>query len=523
MELLAYLRILWRRKWVVLLATLMTLAVAVAGTLLTSPSYTATATLRVLTSTSGVGSWAEYDISYADRLMRTYAEIATSAPVLGELAEGLGLSDYPAISVELVASTELMRVSASGEDPALAADTANALADILIQRSRELYTGSAPAASEILSEQLGQLEQELDAQRSQYEDLLASAAPDDEQLAALNRSISLKEQLYTSLLAQYEEVRTADLLRTNTVSIIEPAVVPAAPSKPNKPLNILLGGVVGLAGGIGLALLLDALDTRLYATEQIAEVTQLPVLGKIPLADSKPHSLLVEEESPVSEAFRQLRTNLLALHTCARSGSDPEQAASAWTLAITSAEPQEGKSTIAANLASMFAQAGYRVILIDGDLRRPTLHRIFKLPNQAGLSNYLKRRSSAESDLRIRVVSGVKVLTSGPMPDNPTEMLASENMAALLQRCARSADIILIDSPAMLAVADATVLAPFIDGVLLVVGRNHVRREAVRAVCQQLAKAHAKVLGVVVNRAEPQGQSRYYRYYHAYTLNGEGK
>jgi succinoglycan biosynthesis transport protein ExoP len=499
MELRNYIAIFWRRKWVIAVTLVVTVTVVVIGTLMATPTYAASTTLRVLTTTSGSVDWVDYDIMYADRLMNTYANIATSGPVLEELVRRLGLDEPPQIETKILANTELMQVTVEDSNPILAREAANALAEILAAQSRELYTGIGRTAQEALSEQLAQIEDELNQARREYESLVAQSPEESERITAASRAIALKQETYTMLLEHYELARIREAIRANTLSVVEPAVAPEAPSKPRRALNIALGFVVGLAGGVGLAFLFENLDTTLYTTEQIERVTALSTLGKIPIA-RRQRQVVFNGNSPQAEALRRLRTNIFAL----------DHDAPLRTLLVTSAEPREGKSTIVANLAFAIAQSGRTVIVVDGDLRRPTLHRIFDLSNEMGLSSMLKQDVTLDEAMQDSSIPGVQVLTSGPLPPDPAELLGSPRMTALIEQLAQQFDMVLLDTPSFLAVTDAAVLAPAVDGVVLVVGRTQAREEAVRAACQQLADVKVNSIGVVVNRAEQGGSYLYY-------------
>jgi succinoglycan biosynthesis transport protein ExoP len=432
MELGAYLEIFWRRKWVIAVTVAVTVTVVVMGTLMMTPKYEASTTLRVLTATSGSADWVNYEVMYTDRLMNTYVEIATSRPVLGALVRRLGLGKSPQIEAEILPDTELFQITVEDPNPIVAREAANALAEILVAQSEELYTGK----------------------------------------------------------------RVRDF-----VSVVEPAVSPLAPSKPRKELNIALGFMVGLAGGIGLAFLFENLDTTLYATEQIEEATELSILGKIPTGKRRRQITLFNGHSPQGEAFRRLRTHIFTL----------DHDAPLQTLLVTSAEPREGKSTIVANLALAIAQSGQKVIVVDADLRLPTLHKIFDLSNEIGLSSILRQEVTLDEAAQDSKIPGVQVLPSGPLPPNPAELLGSPQMTALIEQLAQQFDLVLLDTPSLLAVTDAAVLVPTVDGVVLVVGRAQARGEAVRAARQQLADVRARSVGIVVNRAEQDGD---YHYYH---------
>jgi Mrp family chromosome partitioning ATPase len=265
-----------------------------------------------------------------------------------------------------------------------------------------------------------------------------------------------------------------------------------------------------------LAFLLENLDTTLHTTEQIERVTELSILGQVPAASKGQQVAFSNGNSPQAEAFRRLRTNLFNIDR------DPPLK----TLLVTSAEPGEGKSTVVANLAFTLAEAGRRVIVIDANLRRPALHHIFDVSNEIGLSNLLtadpepadillsfqrhlaptltsslKREVDFVQAVADRRVAGVPVLTSGPIPANPAALLGSSRMVDLLQRLSQRYDLVLLDASSLLEVADALVLAPLVDGVLLVIGSGQVREEAVQSACQQLMAVNARSVRLIVNRA----------------------
>jgi capsular exopolysaccharide synthesis family protein len=284
---------------------------------------------------------------------------------------------------------------------------------------------------------------------------------------------------------------------------LDSATLPESPIRPNVLLNLALAVIFGLALGVGLAFLAEYLDTRLYTEERIEEVTSLPVLGRIPYTRKWRGNVLSGGRSAHPEAYRRLRTNIYML----------AQEGRLRTLLVSSAGPGEGKSTIATNLALTMTQSGIRVIAVDADLRRPTLHSMFGLPNRIGLSNVLEQQTTLEEAAQHGGPLGLRVLTSGPLPHNPAELLGSSEMTALLKELAEQFDAVLIDSPALLAVSDAAVLGPMADGVLLVVGRAQEGGKAVLAARQQLSDVRARLLGVVVNRAQREIGYRYYDYY----------
>ena len=497
MEIEVYLAILRRRKWVIIITTAVTTAVVTIGSLLAVPQYEATTSIRVATSIEGSIDYTDY--MYSDRLLNTYTEIITSEPILEELAVGMGRTEHPKVTVEILPNTELLNITVQDSDPLLAAEAANALAGIIIEKSQELYSGGGMSLQAILSDQITQFETELSLAREDYENLVADFPEDTGRIEAASRTIELKQQAYASLLQQYENARISEAIRSNTVSVVEPAAVPETPSQPRILLNIALGFLVGLFGGIGLAFSFEYQNKTLYTQQQIEAATTLPALGKIPT--SKNWRDNPTNGTPFGESFRALRTQILA--------SNPQRALN--SLLITSAEVGEGKSVIAANLAFSLAQSGKKVIIVDADLRRPTLHRIFQLPNDLGLSTILKQYEKLPEGVQNSKAPGLKVLTSGPMLSKSTELLGSPQMSSIIRELGEWFDIILLDTPSLLAVTDAALLSPLVDGVVLVVGCGQTRERALKTAEERLNDIHAKLIGVVINRAEQDGRYAYYQ------------
>jgi non-specific protein-tyrosine kinase len=498
MELKTYGAIVWRRKWVIALTAAVTVAMVAVGTLMLTPQYEASTTLRIVPIADTLGNerlgWS--DLQYGDRLMKTYSEIVTSNPLQAELAQRLNLERPPQVEVEIPANTELMRIVVEHPRPPVAAAAANTLAEILITRVNDSYTEGGKTALEILGEQLARLEMELNQARQAYENQVAQSSQDSEQIETARRAIAVKQETYATVLEQYEQARVTNALRANTIAIIEPAAVPQTPSKPLWKFNLALGLLVGLAGGLGLAFLFENVDTALYTTQQIEAVTKLSTLGRIPTNRTEHLNAFSNNPSPQGEAFRRLRTNIFSL----------EAERQIRILMVTSAELGEGKSTIVANLAHAMAQSGQKVVVVDCDFRRPTLHKIFNLPNNLGLSNILTQEMSLAEAGQTHPATGIHVLTSGPLPPNPAELLGSAQMTTLLEQLSHEFDRVILDSPAYLRVTDVAILSPAVDAVALVVRRAKTRQEALQAIQQQMHTLKTSIIGVVVNEAEPDGK-----------------
>ena len=518
MDLKNYLAILNGNKWVIIITVAMTIAVTALITFLITPIYTASTTLRVATASSGVSGASDY--MYADRLMNTYTKIATSAPVLNELANKLRLGSPPQVKVETIPNTELIKITVQSSDPIIAKNSANTLAEILIAQGKELYTGSGKSAQEILSEQLKQAEDELTQARQDYETYVSHNLSDSAQIAAMTEAIQLKERTYSTLLDLYDQARLRETIRANIISVVEPAILPKHPSKPNKMMNIGLGLIVGITGGVGLAFLFENLGNRLYTSKQIEAATELTPIGKIPSIPRKQlmKQLLYKQNgnhnnqhhdvinAAYQEAFRRLTVQL------SRQNPNGLDNKTGTAVLITSSEPGEGKSTITANLGVAIAQSGKRVVIVDCDLHIPKQHVIHELPNTVGLSMILTDRCDFDEAVQRTPYKGLDVLTSGPIPKNATKLFASSKMQSLIKSLSSQYDMVLLNSPAILAVANSTILTSLVDGVVFVVRRNFTREEVVREACRQLLDIKAPMLGLVVNEAELNGNYYYYKH-----------
>lgn len=514
MDLKGYLTILKRNIWVILLTLVVTVAVATVVTFTITPIYTASCTLRVATAASGVVSYSDY--MYADRLLNTYTKLATSRPILNELTNNLKLQTAPQVTVATIPNTELIKISVDSPNPSVAQNSANTLAEILMAQAKQLYAGEGKSTQDVLREQLVQAESDLTKARQEYDVYVSQHPSDTNQITAMEAAIQLRQKTYNDLLSQYDQARIKESIRANIISIVEPAIFPLTPSKPNKVLNIGLGFLVGLAGGVGLAFLFENLGTRLYTSKQIEAAVELNSIGKIPLMEQRRLFSLKTQKThvdanlhtPFTEAFRRLMIQI------SMQNPNSQERGALRSLLITSSEPGEGKSTIAVNLAIAFAQSGKKVIVVDCDLHMPRQHQLNGLSNQVGLSTLLTEPTSMEEIVQESGIPGMYVLTSGPLPPYPAKILESPRMISLIRNMSQQYDVILLDSPAFLVLADAALLAPIVDGVILVARRNFIQEGAVKETCRQLVEIKAHMIGLVVNEAEPNGTYYYYRRYH---------
>lgn len=510
MELQHYLDILKRRAFVIAIVAAVATSVVTAAGILFRPVYEAKATMRVLLDV-GVADFMQRE-DYNKRLLNTYTHILKSGPILEEAisrlsprTSSLTVDDLreKKVEVEVIPDTELIAIAVQDGDPMLARDLADVLATLLIEYAQNLYVGSSKSTRQVVEEQLASMENQLEIDRQQLATLLASDAPSAE-VEALSSKIRFEEDAYDRLLDRYELARLNETLRANSVTIVAPASLPTEPSNALGLTQVGLGLVVGLFGGVGLALVMENLDTRIHSHHQLERLTSLPVLGMVPKGvlplEGSHHTNGTGNEELIEEAYRLLSTNLQALRE--------ERAAR--TVLITSATSREGKSTVVANLAQTLAERGQTVFLVESDLRRPAVEKMFGIENGLGLSNLLAERTALSSTTLGRVMHPAEqpslfVIGGGPKVPNPTALLASPLMEKLLDYLGAQGQITLLDASPVLGVADVSVLAPKVDGVVLVVGQALSSREHVCGALKQLQAARAQVLGLVFVQKSSKG------------------
>ncbi|WP_457668533.1 GumC family protein [Thiolapillus sp.] len=337
---------------------------------------------------------------------------------------------------------------------------------------------------------------------------------------ALKRDVETNRELYDGLLQRIKEVGVAAGVGANNISIIDKGEVPGAAYKPNLKRNLQIALIIGLLGGIGLAFLFEHLDDTIKSAGEIEKLTDLPALGVIPEVrlDSDTDSIALktweEPKSAIAEAYRSCRT---ALSFSSPSGS-PD------VLHITSSMAGEGKTTSAISLALVYVQAGANVLLIDADLRNPSLHNELGLVNDAGLTNYLVGGYKAGEVIQEGFTDGLYVLTTGPLPPNPAELLGSGRMKEFLQKAVEKFDLVIVDGPPVLGLADALILANMSSATVIVVDAGVTRTGALKGAVQRLRQVRANVLGALLVKYG-QGRSGYgydYQYdynYYSYTAD----
>ena len=421
-------------------------------------------------------------------------------------------------------------------------------ADLKIQAA-QLRSQFGPAFPKLkeLNNQLDEIDSQLQAEmkkvvakvKGQYttalqrEDMLRAALEKQKQEAnklnesaieytLLKRDVDTNRQLYEGLLQKLKEAGVAAGLKSNNFRIVDSARAPTYPIEPNIPRNLLFAVVLGLASGVGLAFLIEGLDNTVRTTEQAQLISGVASLGMIPLgsksaregpnpkrlviASSKEAVELVTQvrpQSQMAESYRALRTSLLLSNL----GAPPK------VVMVTSSLPQEGKTTTSINTAVVLAQKGVRVLLIDADLRRPSIHKTLGMGPHSGLSNVLTGSTKvADAITRTAILPNLFVLPAGTPPPNPAELLASSNMRDLLNELRDQFDHVVIDTPPSLSVTDAVVLSPRADAVILVIRSGQTTKQALRRSRDTLLQVNAKLVGVLLNAVDLTSPDYYYYY-----------
>ncbi|MEW6100978.1 MAG: GNVR domain-containing protein [Candidatus Omnitrophota bacterium] len=402
-----------------------------------------------------------------------------------------------------------------------------------------LYTANHPDVADFEKE-INKLKEEL------------KALPQSELMfSRLIREVEVNTKIYRELKDRLEAARISEAEKIADVSLVEPAIPPSAPVRPKKSLNYGIGAIMGLMLGLSFAFVWEQLDTSIGTIEDVEAYLKLPVLGVIPYLKGKeeekrsvikkifPRKLGSKDKlervrsqlllnysttSPVFEAYRILRTNIQT-----EVFKDKQQG---HLLLLTSSGPEEGKSITICNVGITMAQGGLRTLLVDTDMRRSSIHKIFGLKNRTpGLSDILRGTAVLKDSIRtftdilmgelgfdealkVPGLDNLNVLTSGSMPSNPAELLLSREMSGLLDELRSRFDLILFDSPPVLAVADAVILAPKTDGVILIYQVGKTARSILLRVKNQLAESGAQVRGEILNNISPELEVRYGYHYH---------
>ncbi len=427
MKLVDYIEILWRRKWIIALVVLVVLPVVILASRRLTYTYMTSAKIRIITPTYGTDVWVGFDVRYAERLTTTYVEIAKTDPVINKLLARLNIESKDLPKLDV-------RLMPGSEIIEISAEG----------KSPEIAQGAANELADIM------VSQEV---RFEYVNVIT-------------------------------EDRKAGL-------VVEKAGLPSQKRGLNATTFIMIGAVMGLVGGVGVALLFESLDTRLHTVRHIVGVTRLPLLGTIPSLKRSKDS---KKETSCDNALR------LALRLF-----PPDNANSHTILMLVSALPAEGRSTVVAELALAIADTGRSVVMVDANLRNPALHELFKLENTHGLSDLLQNNGQLSELIQVIATDKpLSLLTGGTALAQPARLLTSDGFKKILDDLTSKFDVVLIDTPPLVAASDALFMAKQVSAVIPLLSRGQTPRPAFQELYQQFVENGASIPGFIINRAPKQ-------------------
>ncbi len=502
-ELRHYLQVLWRRKLIVIACVVVVPAISLVLSLSQAKTYAASARIMVESQSTAVNAALGTNLGSQTVDQRQVSTLATfiATPQIAQLVKTqLGWSDSAGQLAKSVTaapntSSNVIDVTATRPTPSQAATLANAFADQFVAW-RKL-------------QQLSALDEAIKQNKAQ----LVATKP--------------TSPVYDTLLAQANELQILRTMTTGGVSVGDAAQAPSAPASPRPKRDAALAAFAGLILGVGLAFLREALDVKIHTVEELESLTTIPILGTI---DMLPRSMrgdgrivtLEDPRNPTSEAYRRLRTNIDFMNF----NRDLK------SILVTSPLPGQGKSTTIANLAIALLRTGKRVAVIEGDLRRPSLHTYFKVPNTLGVTSVVAGAATLDEALRVMTFredpavlttsdarrspapSGpdgleLRLLTAGPLPPNPGEIVTSRQLSEVLDRLRDENDYVLVDAPPMLAVGDAVAMGGVVDGVIVLVKLEDTTRRMLTEIAQFLERIPARSIGLVVSGVTHSGRDSY--------------
>ena len=546
-----YASLLWRWAWLLILLAVLAGGSAYFFSRRQTPVYQASALamINVATSSQDVTT----SLYLEQQLGSSYSQIMTTRSVLDAVAQRLGGEILPgSVQVTQIQNTQLITVTATDTNPKRAASIANTIITVFSQQNQadqearyadskkslqdqmavlnqQIQTSSADLAvltqeigndnttlnTLLTADNAGKTQEELNNQNALIQQTQSTLQTKVIQQSQLQTTLENYRSSYTLLLQSYNEISLAETQSSTGVLLKDPAVPPEFPIQPQPFRSALLAAVVGLILGAGIVFLIEFLDDSLRDPQEITRKWGIPILGMIITFNSKNGNELITEKqprAPVSEAFRSLRTNLQFA-----SAASPIH-----ILLITSPSPSDGKTTIVGNLACVIAQGERKVIIVDADLRKPRVHKVFQLQNKLGMTDqFIHPQEYPDGVAQPTEEKNLSVITSGSLPPNPSELLGSQRMVEIFQTLKAQFDMVVLDSPPTLAVTDANVLATRVDGVILVINPRVSKRAAIKHAIEQMVQVKANIIGVVLNGVDVK-KSRYGYYRGYYHKSGHG-
>ncbi|MEM7111868.1 MAG: polysaccharide biosynthesis tyrosine autokinase [Chloroflexota bacterium] len=509
MEIRQYMYLLRRWLWLIVLTALVAGVIAYVTSARQEPIYGASTTLFVVEDANSNYS----SLLANERLASSYAERMTNHYVLQATINSLNLDISvedlkKSLAVSALSQTNLLVLTVEHTDPVVAADLANGVSQAFIERNDAQRFERYVATKERLTSELESVDGEIARVELLQEREQRKESPDEAFIRQTNETLLRLHDTQSSLNQNLENFRLVEIKQESHIVIDEFAQPEERPLRPNVLSNTLLATMAGLLLGIGIIFLFDYVDDTVHGPDDMEEIVGLSTLGTLELlrANKATEALVVAREprSPAAEAYRQIRTNIQFIN--------PDQESK--TILVTSTNPNEGKTTVAANLATALAQSGKKVILVDCDMRRPTLNKLLEIPDKRGLSNLIMRGACDPNYIYSTLVPNLKLIQAGRIPPNPAELLGSERMNILISWLKTRADYVIIDSPPVLPVTDAVILSQIVDTTLFVVSAAQTRYPALIESLERLDAVGSAIAGVVLNKLNPETNGIYYQNYY---------
>jgi succinoglycan biosynthesis transport protein ExoP len=508
-----YIRVLRARKWEVAIVTIVLVGATLFFSFRQTPIYRAQARVLVrpvqnVTATGSVPQALNLD---------TEREVILSLPVATQVRQDLSLATpvedlLENLSVQVVTDTEVLVVSYDDPSSVTAARLANGFATAYVRVRSQQTRLQFEAAATAVQQRIERLQRNLSSLRARIEAARTTAARE----TLLSRRDALNAQLGVLTQRVLDIRATESVVESGAAEVLQPAKVPASPVSPNKVRNGVLALFAGLALGVGFAFLRERLDDRVKSRHELERRLGAPVIAAVPRISwwKKPGDaqliMRTDPKSPISEAYRTMGTNLQYM-----ASQNPLK-----IIMVTSAIGGDGKTTTSANLAIVLAQAGKRVFLVSADLRKPRLHRFFGLQNTRGLSDLLSDSGSLVDVLVDPGVENLRIINAGPVPQDPAALLSGRSAVDFVEAARDAADFVVIDTPPVLAVADASIVAPLTDGTIFVLDAEQSSLATLLQARDQLENAGGRIIGAVYNNFDPNSMAKspyyYYNYYYQY-------
>lgn len=448
----------------------------------------------------------------------TYLQAEKDGPAaLPEVMDSAMIGQLKADYVAIKAEYERQSVTFHDEFPAVKAliGRMNSISERIEAEEKKVF-GTIKHRYESSKAKVARMEKRLEAQKELTMDLNERTT----QYAIMAREVETNKQIYQSLLERTREIESMAGISSSNIHVVDEANLPMFPSKPNVKRNMMLAIVLGLMGGVGLSFFLEYFTDRVANPDEISDRFQIPILGVVPLAKKENYqtekTFIEDPRAPFSEAIRTTRVSLQLSGSGSKSKS----------FVVTSTRPGEGKTTLVSNLALTFARAGEKVVVVDADMRRPRIHKIFgnngSAANEWGLSNFLAGANGG-SLLNTNQVGNMCFITSGPIPPNPVELLASRRFAKLMKALEKRFDRVIIDGPPHQGFADVLLLSQHVGGVVLISSIGETTRESLRHFKKSIMNVNSTILGCIINKVDltkRYGSQSYYKYYSYYSYAG---